>query len=624
LRAVYLADDHGEVASESACYTDTLEQQLDGLGTDDMEQRMQRELQNMRTGEQAISFFTKFGQLAAFKVLYCNKGASASSYDLVPVPEYKVNAEHFVISAGGVVHVKPGELSECTPLSKWMHQILMYRVVSTAAFFRLYPKRKSFMNWRSGALHSLYSKRRQLLQRQCFLAKPTFAAHLMSIRSPIYEAEEVQLLSLPEANNESFGTPEASQSKLVQGRANIVSILERLVGQVTQLTARAHPTAAKSLAAAKEDARELARVQQLIAEDVDRLADFMRMVDHMHCSALRTSVHSATSRLLRALKPFPPEHPRKLFAMTIGLGGQLLQPTAEDITETLASTLDGFYTCVDQIPSFASSPILKYHVNGDEERRRVPWKETLESDSLYSADVKSLQNALRLQLQEATEYALETCAPLRRIAQHGAQWNEYCYSKSAASSSYDILAADMSRMCDFQESINSCRPFKMIGALRLETAALKSSLSKIPEESLTVMKKLLFSLARSRYTEAQKRIDACVKALEDRPTETANLRRLEESYQSVVQDRDALERLAAEVLAMYGKIKSFGIWIATDEQTRIDLMNRSAVKLFGTIIPQAAYHVESNRDCHLEVEVQLDGCTEECHLLNEHRYSPCI
>merc|ERR1740129_1061794 len=82
--------------------------------------------------------------------------------------------EHFTISATGVVYVCPGQQSEWMSLGDWMHQCLMYSVLTSMNFFKLYIHGKVFSRWRLHTRYPVYCHHRARLTRRLFLAKPCF------------------------------------------------------------------------------------------------------------------------------------------------------------------------------------------------------------------------------------------------------------------------------------------------------------------------------------------------------------------------------------------------------------------------------------------------------------------
>ncbi|CAE7749370.1 DNHD1 [Symbiodinium sp. CCMP2592] len=139
------------------------------------------------------------------------KSEHFAPYDLVVVPEDQANAgffltffvedstvnpEYFTISATGIVHVAPGQLSECISLTDWMHQSLMFRVLQTINFFKFYMHKKVITQWSTNARYEVYCHHRQRLSRCCFFAKPMFVDSLVQVNSLVREVEEVKVMHI--------------------------------------------------------------------------------------------------------------------------------------------------------------------------------------------------------------------------------------------------------------------------------------------------------------------------------------------------------------------------------------------------------------------------------------------
>ena len=72
------------------------------------------------------------------------------------IPEDKRNPEYFTISATGVVHICPGQPCEYMSLAEWMHQSLMYSVLTSMSFFKFYIHRKVTESARAHTYYSSY------------------------------------------------------------------------------------------------------------------------------------------------------------------------------------------------------------------------------------------------------------------------------------------------------------------------------------------------------------------------------------------------------------------------------------------------------------------------------------
>jgi dynein heavy chain len=111
-------------------------------------------LASVKTGEDAIAFFALHGDQSPVKFIHFNSAAAALQnsfnfrpYDLVRVAPKKVNPEHYIMSAAGLVHVVAGEPSNFVPLPEWTRESTLFNVVGNIRFFKNYLLMKSFLMW---------------------------------------------------------------------------------------------------------------------------------------------------------------------------------------------------------------------------------------------------------------------------------------------------------------------------------------------------------------------------------------------------------------------------------------------------------------------------------------------
>jgi dynein heavy chain len=135
-------------------------------------------LNAIETGEQAISFFAKYGQSTPIKFVKCRRkpvpGDQFRPYDLIKVEDDDDNPksqedEYFTISAQGVVHIqhqeKKGSGVEQIPcefmtLSQWMHQSTLFNVLTSMNFFKHYLIGKVFNLWKGNVRFKTYNRTR--------------------------------------------------------------------------------------------------------------------------------------------------------------------------------------------------------------------------------------------------------------------------------------------------------------------------------------------------------------------------------------------------------------------------------------------------------------------------------
>jgi len=145
----------------------------------------------IKTGEQTISFFAKYGSNTPIKFLNCNRKPVPPDlfrpYDLITVRDEKnLNDEYFTISALGVVHVCPEKgkkfskhdaaPTEFFSLSDWMQQSTMFNVLTSMKFFKHYLIGKVFNLWKGNVRFLMYNRTRENLANNLIFSRRAFVS----------------------------------------------------------------------------------------------------------------------------------------------------------------------------------------------------------------------------------------------------------------------------------------------------------------------------------------------------------------------------------------------------------------------------------------------------------------
>ena len=115
-----------------------------------MNAEVRRYERNIKTGEDAISFFAKYGNTTPIKFINCVRAEAKNLTDFRPYDLISISLsenqkeltllEYYTISANGIVHVwtdkgkrlsGQGETStEVISLSDWMHESTMFNIIT--------------------------------------------------------------------------------------------------------------------------------------------------------------------------------------------------------------------------------------------------------------------------------------------------------------------------------------------------------------------------------------------------------------------------------------------------------------------------------------------------------------
>uniref|UniRef100_H3AK55 Uncharacterized protein n=1 Tax=Latimeria chalumnae TaxID=7897 RepID=H3AK55_LATCH len=133
------------------------------------------------TGRRTAEELIKNRHLEQIKFLYLNIRPSRyfRPYDLTVVPKENVNAEHYVFSPFGVLHVYSDHSSEAMTLGEWHQEAIIWRTLQEIPFFRNYLLKKAFTCWSKNVRHQVLLKRWELLENQLLPTIPHFGATLL-------------------------------------------------------------------------------------------------------------------------------------------------------------------------------------------------------------------------------------------------------------------------------------------------------------------------------------------------------------------------------------------------------------------------------------------------------------
>mmetsp|Transcript_84077 Transcript_84077/g.236253 ORF Transcript_84077/g.236253 Transcript_84077/m.236253 type:complete len:823 (-) Transcript_84077:107-2575(-) len=660
IKAMYAGVDIDEGRSEKMELSRVLDVALDtahGLVTSGAAEarRAMQELAQVRTGEDAIKFFTRYGgdggAAGDVRVLYCNRpqarvdpgleprGTDASFYDLVVVSKEQVKAEYFTISASGVVHFQPGQLSECIPLAEWLHQSLMFRVLSSMNFFRLYPHRKSFLHWRTNARHVSFCRQRQRLASRCFLAKPLFVGPVMQARCAIAAAGEIEILKLSDHCSSLADFAEMQRDALLDpvrgvGREletkqeELCALMEQLVASVGKVGEQPRvPSWERSMAVGakgkpmlqeRKEAQELSRRLKMAKDDEIRVGSCIHLVAYMLQAELVAMMHRAAEELRHRIESTGAECNRKFLLVHAILvkgsrGADIeLDTPSSAFQHAFRTVWQDAIACADSLPTLTSlSPRLQAAV-GYFGGPVCTVEAILAQDRAWQQRVVAISAAIDAQVLETVAFARhELSGPCGRLICFGEEWDEASYLAKAHTVS--DLAEDVERVQKLREALEKCRVQKVVGSVFLDARSLRDSLAHVPEEALEAMKHALVALGQQCCTEACRRLEKATRTVAERPEDDAGYYAFARAYAAVVEEQTSLEGLADEVRQAYELLARMGVRISLDDRIQLEGMHHKDRHLTDRALLEARLFLDRQRPRPQlpSVTVIVETCLEE-------------
>ena len=281
-------------------------------------------LMEIKTGEQAISFFAKHGSNMPIKFLNCNRRKVHRSefrpYDLVVAP-YTTDVKHldneyYTISAQGVVQVfqdknrmlvskakKRGDLvpTEFLSLPDWMQQSTMFNVLTSMKFFKHYLIGKVFRLWKGNVRYRMFNRTRQDLSKNLIYVRPDFQHEFLEINKILFEMQSKLTYNVEKKQttveiekfmeSQRFHHEDAKthyKNKVEEEIKNTLVSLTKKVGESRTLreeedlenAKKGRAEKKKSITTQKEEKNLKNQVLRLARQNYKSLGTFIRLIDY--------------------------------------------------------------------------------------------------------------------------------------------------------------------------------------------------------------------------------------------------------------------------------------------------------------------------------------------------------
>lgn len=566
--------------------------------TEDLAEEMRNEAMNvLRTGEDVIAFFAKFGDDADIKVFYCRHALGDPRkfrpYDLQVVPAEEKGEAFFMISSKGIVHVRPDYPSEHTKLSDWMHQAMIYSVLVSMRFFRNYLTGKAFASWRRGARHLTYRGLREHLRQGLYLGKPMFAAPLARIHALVGGLHKVQFLHIDTSSRSAIELDTfLKQQQKVQSRAMaeidacldaVRETLDTLVDLVHQAEAvhsdvklTINEELRMPLVAQRLQKKQHARQLRICRVDKSNFGDLARLVDLMFQCFLTDLLIAQSATILTCVENTP-----RLFLISAAFAEDgesvMFKPSKKRFHDAVGETLHHVLRSLGRHASFTADG--KYLHQGQPYPGGA--SDALDMDAGFQAVWRAILDRLSKDFDAALQASETYFEPFRSMYKsvcdmgsrdsppqelgHRLLPNTLLREACTCSREGAMLGDNMLAVQRAQQELEQLKSSLPYGMLLVEARTLRAMLSSSYEHGLSAMKARLHAMAR----------DACKQAIDQfDQVNRESQRRASVSFSE--QQRQDLTALRAAVDEMYAMVLKYGIRIDCDEEVARRTLERKA------------------------------------------------
>lgn len=271
----------------------------------------------IKTGEQAISFFAKHGNNTPIKIFNCNRSRVLPGvfrpYDLeVVLDEKQLHEEYFTISNRGVVHVFKKNTTQMSDeqmvpteflfASDWMHEATLFNVLSSMKFFKNYLIGKIFTSWKSNVRHKRFIRTRQKISQKLKYMRPAFQSSFLEVNTTLYEMQKIKCFKELKPNKtyklEEDFIPDQKKGREdaknhYENKINdIISKLSELTNNVSESknirdeedfenTGIGQKVKHKAMTVQKKEEQTKRDVLKIAKRNIGDIGTFIRLVDYM-------------------------------------------------------------------------------------------------------------------------------------------------------------------------------------------------------------------------------------------------------------------------------------------------------------------------------------------------------
>ncbi|RYG64392.1 hypothetical protein EON64_14090, partial [archaeon] len=433
-----------------------------------------------------------------------------SPYELKAVTQLSdPMVEHYTMSSAGIVHVCPGEPSDCIPLSAWMRQGMMFKILRNIPFYKTYLHRKAFNAWKDNVRYLLFTKQRKKLVDRLFYAKKSACKAVLDCKKIFIDIQSVKLLNLDlkTCDKDVFMEHQSAQcmkanSKFDACMTAVCNEVQNVIVEVNNLytmskqSANANPMGygdgvtekAKSLVKIKQEKAEKKLLRQRAKLEHSTLPEFIRLVDYMSVETLVTlAIHTASlffDELTKIRKAGVFETMVRFSAI-----GTAFSPTCQEISEMLDKLLDNMINAVGNV-----SRVNYLHANKVSSSSGPNIQIIVRENKQFRDTSERIQHRVRSDFDKAEEHA-QSYESVRPIYDFNVTWNFEAYRAQY----HDIssLKSMLELIGNWSKELEKLRN-RPIGILEVDSKRLKGELNPLREARLQEIKEYIKDTARIR------------------------------------------------------------------------------------------------------------------------------
>jgi dynein heavy chain, axonemal len=464
----------------------------------------------INTSDDAINFFARFGSETPVKFVHLIQDQDAktySPYELKVTQLHDPMVEHYTMSSAGIVHVCPGEPSECIPLSAWMRQGMMFKILRNIPFYKTYLHRKAFSVWRDNVRYLLFSKQRKKIVDRLFYAKTNACKSILDCKKLLIDVQSVKLLNLDlkTCDKDVFMEQQSAQCnkanvKFDNAMTSVCNEVKSVIAEVNNLynTSKQHANAnplgygdgvtekAKSLVKIKQEKAEKKLLRQRAKLEHSTLPEFIRLMDYMSVETLVALAIGTSSSFFEELTK---TRKAGVFETMVRFSsiGTTFSPTCQEISEMLDRLLDNMINAAGNV-----SRVNYLQTNKTSSSMGPNIQTIIRENKQFRETSERIQQRVVSDFDKAEEHA-QSYESVRPIYDFNVSWNFEAYRAQY----HDIssLKSMLELIGNWSKELEKLRN-RPIGILEVDSKRLKGELNPLREARLQEIKEYIKDTAR--------------------------------------------------------------------------------------------------------------------------------
>ena len=414
------------------------------------------------------------------------------------------NIEHYTMSAAGIVHMIPNETSDCTPLSSWIRQRMLFKILRNIPFYKFYLHRKAFTFWKENVRFLLFAKQRNKISDRLFLSRKTSCSPILEIKKCLLEVKRVGLLHLDlrTCDKDVFVEQQSAQcqrasTQFEESMRKVISEVQDVITEIHNRHGALHQSGngsgytevdqadkAKSLVKIKQEKAERKLMRNRAKLEYNTLPEFIRFVDYLAVETL-VNLTVATTKLF--YDELMKSRKSGIFETTIRFSSQgtTFSPTCIEIKDVLNKQLEMMINTVGNVNrvTYLNNKMISNGPN---------ISLIIRENKHFCLLSDQIQEKVVIDFERADEHAL-TFESVRPIYDFNATWNldEYRLLQHDVAS----LKGMIEHVSNWTKELDKLRN-KPIGILEVDSKRLKGELNPLRDTRLMEIKEYIKDTAR--------------------------------------------------------------------------------------------------------------------------------